>query len=317
MNATMLKFSPEEKQKFAEAVLGDATSKLLANIKEANADDGRFKVVFTSGSLDRHGETVNPDGWDFTNYMNNPVVLYAHDYCSLPIGMVEKITRDGDNWIAEGMFASADMSPMAGYVAKLYKAGFLKTVSVGFLPTEMDAEYNSLKQELLEISFVPVPANPDALSLAKELGLNIEEMKQKGFFKDAEPEPKADEPKADAEPTPAPEPKPEEEKAVLENRIKTLEEEIATIKAGRVLSEANRSLIKDTADGMRAATRSMDKCVSALEDLLKSTEPSSGDNQDPSGGGQKDVNIVVVQRLIRIADKSIEDALRVIGRNLK
>jgi phage head maturation protease len=43
----------------------------------------------------------------------------------------------------------------------------LKTVSVGFIPKERDPENQRIitRAELLEVSFVPVPCNPNALSL--------------------------------------------------------------------------------------------------------------------------------------------------------
>lgn len=312
---TLLKFSVEEKDKLASSVLSDQVKALLTSLKaDAGADNGTFKVICTTGSLDRHGETVNPDGWVMDNYLKNPIVLFAHNYSELPIGAVKSLTRDGNAWVAEGVFAAADASPMAGYCRKLYDAGILKTVSVGFIPLEMDAQYNSLKQELLEISFVPVPANPEAVAIAKEFGLDVLELKTKGWLtepKTVDPEP----PTPPADP-PAP-PAPEKTAADLEVQVKTLEAEVASLKAGRVLSEANRTLIRDCADSVRSSIRSMEKSVTALEDLLAQTEPSSGDPPPEKSAAPQEVNLVHLQRLIRIADKSLEDSLRVLARGVK
>jgi phage head maturation protease len=47
----------------------------------------------------------------------------------------------------------------------------LKTVSVGFIPLKRnDQDYKIIeKAELLEVSFVAVPANPNAISMDKKL----------------------------------------------------------------------------------------------------------------------------------------------------
>lgn len=328
----MLKFSVEEKSNLSAAIFADAFVKAIGEIKAEDDGSNSFEVIMTSGALDRHGETVNPDGWVFDNYMLNPVVLYAHDYSSLPIGLVNEIRRDGDKWIAKGVFAPEDASPMAGYVKKLYKAGFIKTVSVGFMPLELDANYNSIRQELLELSFVPVPANPEALSLAKKLGLDIDELKAKGILKEGEPEATDDEPKVEpAADEPKDEPAVDLEVEVVKimadatDKVRALivanaQKSVGTIveKAGRVISEKNRTLIKDCADGLRSSMHSMEKSITALEELHNATESSTGepDGQEPDG---KSANreMVVVQRLVRIADKSIEDALRIIASNVK
>ena len=303
-----------------DALVGETVSKFVTNLKSADASNGTFKVIFTSGALDRHGETVNPDGWDFTNYYKNPVVLYGHNYSSLPVGVVDKIYREDGNWIAEGRFAPEDANPMAGHVRRLYEGKFLKTVSVGFIPTEMDANFNSLKQELLEISFVPVPANPEALSLMKSAGLDVEHLVSKGMVvpSDDSSTDGSENGSAPAEPV-NPQPPVDEEKAALSEKVKTLEDELATVKAGRTLSEATRGMLRECADGMRTAMRSMEKSISALEDLLSANEPSSGSGDDsskPDEGKdeQKGVNVIHIQRLLRVADKSVEDVLRSLKR---
>ncbi len=39
--------------------------------------------------LDRYGERIDPQGWDFKRYMNNPVVEWAHRYDIPAIGKIE------------------------------------------------------------------------------------------------------------------------------------------------------------------------------------------------------------------------------------
>ena len=78
-------------------------------------------------------------------------------------------------------FASADAYPFADVIYKLIVGGFVNAVSVGFLPIEYSFVENDpdrgwgidfKRQELLEISVVPVPANQNALlAQARSLGL--------------------------------------------------------------------------------------------------------------------------------------------------
>ena len=64
---------------------------------------------------------------------------------------------------------------------QLYDEWVLKTVSVGFIPKERDVNNSSIitRAELLELSFVPVPCNPNALSLWKEI---VDDMIDKWFL---------------------------------------------------------------------------------------------------------------------------------------
>ena len=155
---------------------------------KAATDSGTFEVIISTADEDRQGEVINQSGWDFINYKNNPVVLWGHNYYDLPIGVTDEIfTNDKGQTIAKGRFAPEDANPFAQQVRKLYDAKIVKTTSVGFIAKEMEGNVIT-KAELLEFSFVPVPANPMALSLAKELNFNTTELMTKGLFIKAEPQ---------------------------------------------------------------------------------------------------------------------------------
>lgn len=132
------------------------------SIKEAKGE-GTFEVIATTEGIDRDGESILVKGWVLDNFMKNPVLLWGHDYYSLPIGAVTSVTQEGDSLIAKGVFAN---NPRAQEIRQLYDDGILKAVSVGFIPLERQANVIT-KAELLELSFVPVPCNPSALSTAK------------------------------------------------------------------------------------------------------------------------------------------------------
>ena len=63
----------------------------------------------------------------------------------------------------------------------------MKTVSVGFIAKKRDPNNPKIitEAELLELSFVPVPCNPNALSLNKEM---LDAMIEKGLIKEVEDE---------------------------------------------------------------------------------------------------------------------------------
>ena len=147
------------------------TKALLAEVKAGGEGKPKtFKFRATSGVMDRQDEIVTPDGWQTDTFMLNPVFLVSHDYSSLPVGKVVSISNDGAGLVAEVVFDEDD--PEAQKVARKYEAGFLNAVSVGFKSIERTGSWGDrnnpikhIKKELLEISAVSVPANPEALML--------------------------------------------------------------------------------------------------------------------------------------------------------
>jgi len=142
-------------------------------------EDRTIKFVITTGSADREKDVINASGWDTTNYLKNPVVLFAHDYDSLPVARTTSLTQVGDTLVAEAQFADAGLNPVAEQVYQMLKQGFLRGASVGFRPLtyEFNEERGGVdfeKQELLEFSVVPVPANPGALMSAGVKAADVE-----------------------------------------------------------------------------------------------------------------------------------------------
>jgi HK97 family phage prohead protease len=152
---------------------------------KAESDSRVLNFTISTASVDRAGDTVAVSGWRTAEYRKNPVVLWAHDYTSLPVA------RSLNEWIEGGALkAKAEFTPpgLARFndtVFEMYKQGFLSAVSVGFLPTKWawteDKErkfgIDFMEQDLLEFSAVPVPANADALIEARSAGVDIEPVK--------------------------------------------------------------------------------------------------------------------------------------------
>lgn len=176
---------------------------LHASIRSVEgAGDDEFEVVVSSDTVDRHEEIVDQDGLDFSKWLTNAVFLWAHDYGCMPVAKgleVKKSELNGQKvTVVRGQWAPADANPQAGYLKALWKGGFLNTTSIGFI--ELERQGNRItKSEILEVSFVPVPANPQAVALLRTAGFDM--TKVKGVFEEktavAEHDPaKADEGKA-------------------------------------------------------------------------------------------------------------------------
>jgi HK97 family phage prohead protease len=137
-------------------------------------DDGtrRIRYCFSDGSVDRMGDTINPNGWDISAFMRNPVALWAHDSSQPPIGRAMNVRVEGSRLMGDIQFAPAEVYPFADQIYKLAMAGYVGSVSVGFMPIDYkwasepgrEGGIDFLKQSLLEISVVPVPANVNALA---------------------------------------------------------------------------------------------------------------------------------------------------------
>jgi len=180
LKTTFQKLSEEIKAKISEQIKTKEIREIIEKTLKAE-DSGRFEVVLSTGDVDRMGESLNPEGWDLEFYKTNPVVLWAHDYMGLPIGMTENVEVKEGKLIALGKFAPADANPFAQQVRKLYDLGFQRATSVGFLEKERE-ENKIVKAELLEWSFVPVPANPFALSTLQNSGVDTMALITKGII---------------------------------------------------------------------------------------------------------------------------------------
>jgi HK97 family phage prohead protease len=131
--------------------------------------------------LDRFGERIDPAGWDYKRYRDNPVVEWAHRYDIPAIGRIEGLTADDKGLHGVVIFNEKDYDPFGWAIGQRVKAGVIRAGSVGFRVIEIEIPDKETgkdgttlifrKQELLEFSICNVPANPFALTK------NIEETK--------------------------------------------------------------------------------------------------------------------------------------------
>lgn len=128
--------------------------------------------IASTAKEDRQGESIKQEGWDLKNFKKNPVLLASHQYQEFPIGKVTNVRVQDGNLTFKAIFSEATQKAKEAY--QLVQEGILNTFSVGFIPREYDAKNASIitKAELLEISLVAVPANPEAVVIAKTMEKN-------------------------------------------------------------------------------------------------------------------------------------------------
>ena len=172
--------------------------------EEASVSDTQPILDFVSSdeTLDRCGEIISAGGWRLESYRRNPVFQNAHQYGDIIFTLGRALiteVRSGSLDTRHPTLATpclfqriqfaTEANPMARIAYALYKGKFLNAVSVGFVPLSwVDGEGEEgqgsrveasairscrrryLEQELLEVSAVGIPANPNALQLGLKAG---------------------------------------------------------------------------------------------------------------------------------------------------
>lgn len=144
----------------------------IMNVKVSDEGNNTLKFRVTDETHDRDNEILTLDGWDIRNFRKNPVVLWSHNPFDLPIAKAKtiKISED-EGMVAKAQFPERDVHPFANTIYRLYKGGYLNTVSIGYIENErMQGENGNpskiTKKEMLEFSGVTIPANPNATQLS-------------------------------------------------------------------------------------------------------------------------------------------------------
>jgi HK97 family phage prohead protease/HK97 family phage major capsid protein len=169
-------------------------------VKSAPPPSGEpLQFVMSDGSVDRMGDVIEPTGWQLKHFKAHPIALLNHDRDQI-IGKWADVRIDGGRLLGRLELAAEGTSALVDTVRKLVEQDILRAVSVGFKPIEQKpltdeadkyfGPFRFMKSELLECSLVAVPANANALSTAKSLGLPGEHLAEV-FRKPAEPTPRA------------------------------------------------------------------------------------------------------------------------------
>jgi len=135
------------------------------------------KQILTTGIKDRNGNVIDPDIIDWSEYDENPVLLYDtkdEGHGGVVVGKVINRERIGGSWV--GVLSFMERFEAADIAYEKYSQGVLPFVSIGGfgLGKTINNEFKLLKYVPREHSLVKFPANKDAKSIdAAEL--NVEE----------------------------------------------------------------------------------------------------------------------------------------------
>ena len=151
--------------------------------KEVSNQEDISKGIITASSPDRLGDVVVPLGIDLTNYNKNNIVLYAHGrdarIGTRPIGQTIDLDVTQTKITASWRWDMND--PDAVTIKNKWDADFIKGLSIGFLPIEVEeiklsederkkyggffGPFKYVKSSLLEYSVVGIPMHPKALKV--------------------------------------------------------------------------------------------------------------------------------------------------------
>lgn len=139
-----------------------------------------LEFVLSDETPDRMGDVIMAEGWDLANFTKNPIALFNHR-SDFPIGRWKNLRTAKGALRGHLEIAPEGTSARIDEIRKLIDAGILRAVSVGFRPLESKPRKSSdggyagevfVRSELVETSLVSVPANPNALAVAKSLDIS-------------------------------------------------------------------------------------------------------------------------------------------------
>lgn len=171
---------------------GDADNVIVKavamDVTTDEADEYKVTATISCDTVDRDGQVLLPSGMISKEFEKSGTIFWLHDY-GIPVAKpVGKLRRTEKSVIASCEFPrrpdgyEGEFFP--DYVRALVKQGVVKGVSVGLIPIEWRpptppdlARFGPCREvisrwELLEWSFAPVPCNPDALVMPKDLAIS-------------------------------------------------------------------------------------------------------------------------------------------------
>ncbi len=123
--------------------------------------------VASEEAQDRLGDIISVGGWELDTFRQNPVFFWVHDHSRPPIGTVPRVWVERKQLLNTVKWDS-EADPFAREIQGKYERRVLRAESVGFRALEFDGTkaggIHFTRQELLEISAVPIPAHPAALT---------------------------------------------------------------------------------------------------------------------------------------------------------
>lgn len=147
-------------------------NQFISEVKEFQDNEKIIVMCGSTENADRTGDRILMKGVDLSNYRNNPVILFQHDYDKV-IGKALEVYIQDNKLYFKIQFADTEL---ASEVYELVKGGYINASSIGFIGKEYEPnkfgglDFKAI--ELLELSIVSVPCNPEALVSLKEMVSN-------------------------------------------------------------------------------------------------------------------------------------------------
>ena len=137
------------------------------------------EFVLSDATPDRMGDVIDANGWDLTDFHKNPVALFNHR-SDFPIGTWTNLRTENGALRGHLKLAKKGTSARINEIISLVEQNILRAVSVGFLPIQSEplkkdgsgGGLRFLKSALVETSLVSIPANPNALAVARSLNIS-------------------------------------------------------------------------------------------------------------------------------------------------
>lgn len=155
------------------------------------------QYVASSQALDCYREIVRAAGWKFDRFAKNAPFVDSHNYSSVGylLGNVIGWRVQGNELVEDVKFIPDGVSALADFAFKMSETGFLRAVSVGFMPRTIRSRWKDEKdfaaavvelglsaeiaaqcacihweQDQTELSCVLIGANPEAVAKAHNAG---------------------------------------------------------------------------------------------------------------------------------------------------
>lgn len=170
---------------------------LAVESKVISEDKGTVEFIASDESLDCHREIVRVNGWRFDMFQRNAPFVDSHDYSTIKNLLGQVIDwRVEKGQLIETVQYSREPGTLAEWAFKMVRDGFLKAVSVGFVPTSAVSKWDQdqkdflatiadlgldaqtaakvqvifREQQQIELSQCVLGANPNALAKAYKAG---------------------------------------------------------------------------------------------------------------------------------------------------
>lgn len=149
----------------------------------------RATFIASTSTPDRYNDVVDQSTWVLDNYRMNPVIQVDHCYeVEATVGRAASVGVVAGALTVEVVWGT---DPKSQLVAQKVMEGSLNAVSVGFMPGRVtqrsllpqnDPAYTDgygyvyYDCELLEVSVVAIPANPEALAQRSLSSVNLDDL---------------------------------------------------------------------------------------------------------------------------------------------